>query len=431
MTMQPNSIFRLSITHLGGLGDGIGTHQGTPVYVPFTAPGDEAQVRILSAAKQQARGELVELLTPSTQRAEPACIHFTQCGGCTLQHLNDQAYQDFKQSILTRAVHQLGYDASSIRPLITTPAHSRRRADFTLQRHKDTLKLGFLMPGSYHVVDLAMCPVLNPMIFALLAPLRNWASTLAKPQRIESIAITQADHGLDMVLHLREKLSADDTDSIQHFCTSQASILRLSTQMSGEHYCQSLYETQPVTMQFGNAQVALPPGAFLQASPQGQDALTALVLEHTAGATRIADIYSGCGTYSFPLASRGQKVHGYEGTTDMVQAAQTAARRSGMEDHAQFSVRDLFRTPLTTQELQQYDTVVINPPRNGAEPQFRNIAKSGIPHVVVVSCNPATFARDAKALKAAGYALDAATGVDQFLWSGHLELVAKFTKSAA
>ena len=429
MSLHENQELTLTIEQIGGLGDGIARYEGRTVFVPFTSIGDVVRAQIDWISKDGARASVREIIIPGSARQAAPCVHFGHCGGCSLQHLNADTYREFKSAILRNAVNKLGYDASCMSPLVEVGAHSRRRAELTLQVNKGNVRLGFLMPRSHQLIDLEMCPVMEEVIFAIAAPFKAWACTLKKPQHISSISITRLDDGLELLLHLREKLSPAEQESLRHFGESEPGILRIGTQ-AAEQRISRIFSRGPAMIRLGAATVELPEGAFLQASAKGQETLTELVVKHTDGAKRIADIYSGCGTYSFPLVGNDRHVHAYEGSADMVMAAQSAARRAGMESLVEFETRDLFRRPLNANELAKFDAVVINPPRNGAEPQMQQLAKSGVERTVIVSCNPATFERDAIGMKRAGYALVEATPVDQFVWSPHLELVAAFRKLA-
>lgn len=411
----------LTIRDLGGMGDGIAEHRGQTVFVPYTCAGENVLAEITRAEKGVLRARLLEVVEPSPQRQAPPCPVFTQCGGCTLQQLAPQAYGEFKQQTLKRLLHALGVDESILRPLMTVGAESRRRVEFKLQVNKGAVALGFFAPHSHQLVSISHCPVAVPAINALIAPLTALLESLKKPGVLRSLYLTALDEGVDISLQLGSALHPADKEALITFAKEQP-ILRIH---GGDAL---IYDTGRARIRFGEVEVALPAGSFLQASAKGQQAITGAVLKHLVDCHKVADIYSGCGTYSFPLLKTAQAVTAFEGSNEQIAALHNAILRHGLESKMQAHCRDLVKSPLRAEELKPYDGVVINPPRNGALPQVQEIAKSGIRHVLMVSCNPATFQRDAAHLLQHGYTLQMLQGIDQFTWSSHLEVVAAFTR---
>lgn len=414
--VKTGDIVRLRVTHLAGLGDGVAEFGGIPVFVPFTCAGDEVEARITQVGKDFCRAELVKIIEHSNNK-KPSCPHFGICGGCALQHLPAETYTEFKRSIALRIAEQLGADAQTVRPLFESGPASRRRAEAKIAVVNGEVRLGFMAARSHEVVDTPDCRVVEPAILQAMASWKVLLQSMKKPSIFKSIHFTVLDNGLDMHLRTEGKAKPADMEMLRAFTASQPMERLL---MDG----QTVKVGEPqVTM--GGVAVALPPESFLQATQASQQAMVELVLRHCAGHRVVADLYCGCGTFSLPLARAGHTVRAYEGGQEAVTALFNAARRSGLDVTAQ--VRDLYTQPLTS-ELQGVEAAVINPPRNGALPQSKMLAQSGVKKIVMVSCNPATFVRDAQALQAGGFRLVELTPVDQFTWSHHLELVGVFLR---
>lgn len=441
--------FELTITHLGGLGDGIGEYEGRAVYVPFTCPGDVVWVEMADSG----RARLLEVVQPSAKRQPVPCAYFGQCGGCSLQHLSPPTYDDFKRNILVQSVRRLGAEESLVEPLVAIRAGARRRVEFKVAVAKGEVQLGFYAAKSHQMVAVEQCLVLTPTMDALIEPLRQCIAKLKKPGVVKALHLTEVEGGFDVCLSVTARLHAADIPLLRAFA-SQHSILRVA-QECGDTTPEILFTQKEVQVSFAGVAVELPVASFLQATLAGQRALTRFVLQHTqkegmsgrvvteavarsaerpekergANANKyVADIFCGCGTYGFPLAVQGVRVAAYEGNAEMVAALHNAARRAGMEERMHAEVRDLVAHPLSAGELKAFDAVVINPPRSGAKAQIEQVARSGVDTVVMVSCNPATFERDAALLLAAGYRLVAAVPIDQFYWSSHLEVAAAFSR---
>ena len=414
----------LPITHLGGLGDGIGQWNGKPVYVPLSCPGDVADVQITAENQQLARGELASLEIASPHRQTPPCEYFSRCGGCSLQHLNHPTYAAFKHSILLDALETLGASNAEIWPMVEAGPASRRRVELKVKLEKGQVSLGYFARNSHDLIAINHCPVSEPAISESIPTWQTTLQRLKKPGRIATLHLTALEGGLDALLTVRSALHAADIKQLTTFAHT-AGLLRLS--MAEDDTPQRiLYDSNNVTLTSDSATVAMPPGAFLQAATAGQQALTDFVTHHLANCNHVTDFYAGCGTYSFPLLKTSRHVSAYEGAEDMVLAMHNAARTHGLEERLTATTRDLFKQPITKNELIRCDGAVINPPRAGALPQVRELAHSNVEKLVMVSCNPATFIRDARVLLKAGWQLTHAQAVDQFYWSGHLEIVATF-----
>ena len=431
-----SSLLELNITKLGGMGDGIAQHDGKNVFVPFTCAGDVVRVSIAKETKSEIRADLQSVITPSPNRQTPPCVHFGVCGGCSLQHLNEPTYNGFKQQMLNSFVHGLGIEASIIQPMVEIKAQSRRRVEFKVTANNNNVRIGFFGKSSHDLIDITECPITDPVLLTPLPALKATLKQLKSANRLNSIALTALPNGIDAILKCSAPLIKQDIEILTTFA-KQNGIIRLNAQIKTRHESRKhsapaeptcLYDTGKATINFAGIDVELPAGAFLQATKAGQDAITSLVTKHLHGSQYIADLYSGCGTYSFGLIAQAKRIAAYEGAAEMSAAMNDACVRAELDERMATTVRDLFTNPLTKKELFHFDGLVINPPRNGALPQVTNIAKSNVKTVVMVSCSPETFKRDAKELLNGGYMLTSITPIDQFYWSNHLELVALFTK---
>lgn len=361
--------------------------------------------------------------------ASPAsCPHFSLCGGCSQQALDESAYYAFKKSLLERAVESSGYNITSVEDVVRIGAASRRRVEFRVKIAKGEVSLGYYQAKSHEVVDIAVCPVTEPALTAHIMPLKAWLSTLKKPGNILSIQMALQEGKIEMLLRTRDKLHPKDSSACEVYAAEHADIARIAVQAEADDAPEILINHAPLTMTMGEVQVELPVAAFTQATEKGQQVLTDAVLKYAQG-RQVADLYAGCGTYSFPLAQAGFQVSAYEGGQDMVLAASSAAKRAGIEGRINFSCRDLVKFPVHGKLLENVDTAVINPPRAGAAPQTRAVAKAGVARIIMVSCNPTTLAGDLKYLNRHGYRLITAIPVDQFYWTKHLESVVVLEKN--
>jgi 23S rRNA (uracil1939-C5)-methyltransferase len=433
MKSMTTETVRLTIHAMGGLGDGIASHEGQQVFVPFACVGDEVRVALSASGKpgQPLRAELLEVVKPSPKRQPAPCRHFGTCGGCALQHMKPDAYRQFKQQFLRKLLDDMGVDPAIILPMVEVGAQSRRRAEFKISVRKGVVKMGFFASQSHRLVPLEECQICDPRLMALLPIFQACLAGLKKPGRILALHVTLLEAGVDATLMVSKSLTEGDRQSIRQFARSNP-LVRVSEQHSGEGQellsPRILHDTQQAKISLGGVSVALPVGAFLQATEAGQEAITRQVLQHLQGCKAVLDLYAGCGTYSFPLAGQVERVSAFEASVEMIAAMHNALMGQGLEGRMQASARDLVQSPLAVQELQGFDGMVINPPRSGALPQVKMIARSQLPRLVMVSCNPLTFQRDATILLNSGYRLTELLPIDQFYWSSHLELVASFEK---
>jgi 23S rRNA (uracil1939-C5)-methyltransferase len=396
-----------------------------PLHIPRALPGETVTAR--PAGRGQAVLETVE--TPSPERVAPPCPHFLEgCGGCALQHWDLAPQARWKRERLIEALGRAGFADAPVAETVVTPTDSRRRADLALRRVPDgSIAIGFHARGSAEVLDLRECHILTPEIFALLAPLRVVLRRLSALARQGSAVVNLLDSGPDILLRTDKPLDATGRRLLAA-AAQQLGIPRIAW-AQGDRLHETAAQTGPVRLMLGGVEVAPPPGAFLQASREGEAAIVAAVL---AGLPRklpprpkLLDLYAGIGTLSFPLSARG-RVTAAEGSAEAVAALDATARKAVARVEA--VKRDLARQPFLPAELKAFDVVVLDPPYAGAAEQVAQIARSTVRHVVYVSCNPVALARDAAVLRGAGFGLVSATPVDQFRWSAHLESVVHLTR---
>ncbi len=407
------------IDHLGGLGDGVAESASGRLHIPFTAPGDRAQIAM--TGKDSAR--LTTVLEPGPFRAVPPCRHFGRCGGCALQHLQPGFTADWKRGRVVAALARAGLGDAMVGETVSVPPGTRRRATLAAARAGKSVLLGFTERGSHKLVDLRECWILRHELVALIPPLRERLPSLLDGGESADIALTWTDTGADLVLIRRRPLTLIDRETLAAFA-EVADLARVSWRPTLSAPAEPVAARRTPVIRFGDLSVAFPPGAFLQPSIEGQAVLTTLVLNALDGVKgNVLDLFSGLGTFAAPVA-RTAPVSAFDSDKAAIAALRTAATGRPI----QAIERDLFREPLTGRELGDFAAAVIDPPRAGAQAQVRALADSGIPLIAYVSCNPVTFARDAAILADGGYRLEQVTPVDQFLWSPHIELAGIFRR---
>lgn len=386
------------IVRVAARGEGV-TADGR--HAPFAAPGD-----MLTDA-----GEVL----PGPRHQPPPCRQFPECGGCQLQHLDDAAYAGFVGDRVRTALAAQDL-ATDIRPAQLSPPNTRRRATL----HAERGLVGFTEEKSHRIVDMRECHILHPALFALVAPLRGLIQRLRLKGRAE-LHLTLADQGPDLLIRGASPGGLAAAEALTAFARTHG-LARIG--IDEGYGAETRWEPQPVTITLGEAPVPLPPAAFLQATAEGEAALVAAVREATAGAATIADLFAGLGTFALALQGR---VYAGEGARDALLALKAAAARAQRAVFAEH--RDLFRRPLTAAELDRFDAVVLDPPRAGAREQVAQLAAATKPRsLAYVSCNPSSFARDAKTLREGGWRLGWVQPVGQFRWSTHVELAARFSR---
>jgi 23S rRNA (uracil1939-C5)-methyltransferase len=424
------SVPLLRIDAMGAAGDGIARDAAGTLFVPRALPGELVEAEPGPRGRDGARARLVRVVEPSAARVAPPCAHFAEgCGGCAVQHWSPAAQADWKRERLAEALSRAGFPDARVAPTVTTPVGRRRRADLALRRVDGSVRIGFHAAGSAAVLDIAACPVLDPRLVALLDPLRDLLRRLPALRRAGSAVVNLLDTGPDLLLRTDGAPDAAGRALLAGFA-AEAGLARIAW-AGGDGAAEVAAQRGPVAIALSGVAVAPPPGAFLQASPEGEAAIIAAVLDalpqRLAGRGRIADLHAGLGTLSIPLAARG-RVAAFEGDAAAVAALSAAAGRAGLRLAA--TRRDLARQPLGLAELAPFAAVVLDPPFAGAPEQMALLARSAVPLVVAVSCNPAALARDARAFARAGWQVAAATPIDQFVHSAQLEAVVAFARGA-
>jgi 23S rRNA (uracil1939-C5)-methyltransferase len=407
---------RLTISRIGHRGDGIADTPGGPVFVSYTLPGEIAEVEPFPGHPD--RRHLLRVETASAERIAPVCPHFTVCGGCQTQHWDFTRYRDWKRGLVVEALQQAGLDAP-VGDLIDAHGEGRRRAVFHARRGTHgILEVGFAAYRAHHIVPIDRCPVLAPSLGRALPAAWAIAEAIGSDKPLD-IQVTATDAGLDVDVRGSGPLGPGHTATLARLAETHR-LARLT------RHGDLVVQRAPPTVPVGSASVTPPPGAFLQATAQGEVELARLVLEYAADARTIADLFCGVGPFALRLAERS-RVSAADADDAAIAALRQAAKAPGLKPVAA-ETRDLFRRPLAPDELKSFEAVVFDPPRQGAEAQARQLAASKVPLVIAVSCNAATFARDARILVQGDYRLTAVTPVDQFRYSAHVEIVGRFER---
>jgi 23S rRNA (uracil1939-C5)-methyltransferase len=403
----------LTIARFGNQGDGVAEAEHGPIYVPFALAGER-----IAAEVDGERGTLIELLAAAPERIAPLCPHFGVCGGCAIQHLDWRRYLDWKQQRVIQALSMEGIDAPMAPPLAVGP-HSRRRVTFAAGRSGREFRFGFRRALSHEIIDVEVCPILVGTLEAAIPALRSLAADLV-PEGETRVLVTVCENGLDVNIDGGKGKLRPIKPAIAA-AAERAGIIRIT------HEDAPVFSMAVPRIHCSGVAVDLPPRAFLQASAEAEAAMAAFAVEAVGKARRIADLYCGLGAFTFALA-RKAAVTAVELDKNLLATLETAARRAqGLRPITPLR-RDLAREPLSPMELKAFDAVLFDPPRAGAPAQARALAKSSVATVVAISCNPATFAKDARTLIAGGYRLDQVLPVDQFTFSAHIEVAALFKR---
>ena len=409
---------RFAIKGLGARGDGVASSDAGVIYVPYTLPGEIVEVDPWPGHSD--RRNLLRVETASPARIAPICPHFGVCGGCAIQHWQTAPFRAWKRDIVVTMLAQDGI-ACEVAPLVDAHGAGRRR--ITLHARMGThevLKVGFAAANSHDIVPIDRCPILDPHLDGAIEAAWAIAEPLIGVGKPLDIQVTATARGLDVDVRGSGPVSTKLIGKLSEVA-KQHGLARLT-----RHGELVLMRTTPV-ITIGSAQVALPPGSFLQATVAGEETLAALVAGHCKRAKHIADLFCGVGPFALRLAAKS-RVAAFDSDAGSIAALQKAATSTSGLKPLKAEMRDLFRRPLVPQELRDYDTVVFDPPRQGAQAVATHLAASKIPTVVAVSCNVATFARDAKILIDGGYKIEGVTPVDQFRHTPHVELVARFRR---
>jgi 23S rRNA (uracil1939-C5)-methyltransferase len=418
-----DGLVELSVEGLGAQGDGIAERDGEPVFLPFTVPGDRVRARLGARRGGGREGRVIEWLDAGKGRAEPPCVHFGRCGGCAMQHLSPASYRAVKLRALNTALERVGIDPGLVQPLRVV-APERRRARLGMMRPRDPrlpALIGFRERFHHDLVDLAECPVLEPALFAVVDELRLVAGDRMPPGGTAEVTLTRTDSGIDMLFEAAERPRLGALEALAAFA-EKYDLARILWRSPGEEIL--VVERRPVRVLLSGVAVPYPPGVFLQASEAAEAILVDETLAGLGPCRPVLDLYAGLGTFTFALAAGGP-VHAVEGDERAITAlARAAAGQRGITVER----RDLARNPLPPEALSAYAAAVFDPPRVGAARQAAALAASALAAVVAISCNPATFARDAALLITGGFRLERLVPVDQFVWTPHLELAALFRR---
>ena len=409
---------QLKIARIGHRGDGIADTNVGPVYVPYALPGETVTVEPVGGHPD--RRHLLSVDHASHERAVPVCKHFGVCGGCAMQHWSLAEYLLWKRNLVVEAIAHAGLIAP-VEPIIDAHGKGRRRAVLHARRgNGDILEVGFAAQRTHQIVGIDRCPILAPGLSNVVPAAWALAELFRPTSKPLDIHVTATDSGLDVDLRGASAPSSKQTTALARLAEQQR-LARVTR--NGEL---ALQREQPM-LKVGRALVPLPPGAFLQATAEGETTLARLVSDHVGSAKRVADLFSGIGTFALRLAEKARVTAVDTEATAIKALERGVAMTSGLKA-VETLTRDLFRSPIMAIELKVFDAVVFDPPRQGAEAQARELALSKVPVVVAVSCDATTFARDARILIDGGYKLITVTPVDQFRYSHHVELVAKFTR---
>ncbi len=400
---------------MGAQGDGV---TGEGVFIPLTLPGEAVRAR-----RSGDRAELISVARASPARVLPPCPHFGDCGGCALQHWAAAPYLDWKVDQVRTALGRMRLE-TEISLAFAAPPGSRRRLALHARREGKAVILGFKARRAWRVVPITVCDIAEPALVAALPTLRALAAPfLASPKSAPTLHVTLTASGLDIdVTGVERPGPSADARVRLGAMAAEADVARLT--LAGE----TLYQARQVMMRIGPANVALAPGAFLQATAGAEEAMAGIVAGAAQGARRVADLYCGVGTFAFRLAAAAP-VLAADSSAPAIAALKSALASAPGLKPITAQARDLDRRPVLAEDLKGMDLAVFDPPRAGAAIQTAELGRSGLTRVIAVSCNPATFGRDAKILTDAGFRLDWVRVVDQFLWSPHIELVALFSRT--
>jgi len=406
----------LAISRIAHRGDGVADTADGPVFVSYTLPGEVVEVERFPGPAD--RRHLLRVESASPERVAPICPHFGVCGGCQTQHWDFARYRDWKRGLVVEALRQAHLDAP-VGELIDAHGDGRRRAVFHARRSAhNVLEVGFAAYRAHHIVSIDRCPVLAPSLADAIPAAWALAEALGADKPLD-IQVTATDGGLDIDVRGSGPLKSRQVTELARLADKHG-LARVA------RHGELIAQRAAPTVRMGKASVVLPPGAFLQATAEGETVLARLVMEHLGNARAVCDLFCGVGPFALRLAERA-RVTAADSDAAAIAALRQAAKTPGLKP-IEAETRDLFRRPFAPDELKSFAAAVFDPPRQGAEAQARQFAASRLPLVIAVSCNAATLARDARVLVDGGYRLTAVTPVDQFRYSAHVEIVARFER---
>jgi 23S rRNA (uracil1939-C5)-methyltransferase len=409
---------RLVIHHVGHFGDGVAIEGSQPIYVPYALGGEV--VDVLPSPGHPDRRELAHVITLSPERIEPFCPHFGICGGCAIQHWQPDAYRKWKRNLVVETLSHSRIECP-VDELIDAHGTGRRRMTLhARQSQNDILRVGFAAAGRHEIIAIDHCPILDPALHGGIEAANDIAELLKPIAKPLDIQVTASDNGLDIDVRGSGPLDTAILSQLSKLAEKHK-LARLT------RHGEIVIQRAAPSVKIGKAKVTLPPGSFMQPTVAGEEALAALVFDRCRGAKQIADLFCGMGPFALRLAEKFS-VAAFDNDTVAITSLQDAVKSAQGLKPIKAEARDLFRRPLMPQELRDYDCVVFDPPRQGAQAQSQQLAASKLKHVVAVSCNPATFARDARILIDGGFRIEGVTPVDQFRHTPHVEVVARFRR---
>lgn len=417
------------IDGLSPKGEGIGASKRERVFIDRALPGDRVAAKIRRDVDGVLRGDVTDIVAASPHRVAPPCPHYALCGGCTLQHAEGSFYRAWKTGIVRDALAAQGLAPATWREPVFLPAGGRRRITFTAEKQGDAVTLGYSRRRQRRVVAIDSCLIADPAIMALRPKLASRLAPILQEGKPATAFIQTIGGQFEIVITGPVGERGVPDAAAREAMTTLADALaidRVAWRASLGEVAEVMIERHPPHASFGALDVALPPLGFLQPTPAGEVALVAAVMEALPSAGRFADLFAGSGTFTGPMLARGA-VDAFENVASMIAALDEAKGALPLKAIR----RDLYREPLTRAEAEHYDAIVFDPPRAGAEAQVKELAATAVPVLVAVSCNPVTFARDARILVDGGYRLASVQVIDQFTFSHHVELVAAFSKKQA
>lgn len=418
----------LTIKELNARGEGVGaTPDGRPILIPFTLPGERVTYRLTSTGQplETPRGLPTQILSTNPHRQEAPCPYFTRCGGCLLQHMDDSFYTRFKTDLVHQAFREFSVEIASFKHI---PPGRRQRINVKALKKKGEVLIGLHHYRTHQIEPINACLLLTPRLNALISPLRPTLEPLLNEGEEANIFLTDGANGIDILIDRSSCKKAEALSLVARerliVCARVQGIVRINARYNGGD--ELIYQEAEPFITLMGYRLFFPPNPFLQTSAEA----AAHMIETVIGflperPRRIADLFSGLGTFSFPLSERGP-VTAFEGTPSAVHFLNLSASRQKMRHPLRAEPRDLFKYPLSENELNAFDTVIINPPRAGAVAQIKKLRASQVSTIIMVSCNAHTFARDAQLLIGGGYSMSALHLIDQFLWSPHIEVIGRF-----
>lgn len=416
-------LLELTIDDIGDQGDGIAHLDKKTIFVDGALTGERVLVELEESKDLVQRAELKEILLESSWRCNPPCLHFNECGGCKLQHMNDDSYSNYKIGRLHRIMTATGIDLPNFMAPVITAAKTRRRARLAARHTKNGIILGFNGWRSNFIVDIEECHVMTPAIMKVVSKLREALSIWLPYGDTCDVQISALHDGIDVLLIGGPALGMEQREMLAEIA-AMLNIAHLSWKKWDRSPAEPIAHMVPIFASFGGTRIPFPPGSFLQATAAGEEALIKFVQSVAKPGQRVLDLFSGLGTFGLSV-EEPKSLLCVDLDGPAIEALELHARRT---NNMEVELRHLINQPMTPGECDQFDLVIMDPPRGGAKAQTKNLAKSNVPDIIAVSCDPVSFARDAKILVEGGYQMMSILPVDQFLWSTHLECIAHFKK---